>query len=320
VGKNLGPTLAIALPLLALLAVGTPAVAEEPPAAEPAPSAAQLPRDPAPGKSLTTINKALTDPVSEAWSIALIQNNFRLSPGPGEAERWNSTLAFQGAFPIALTPNWDLITRPFIELMRSQPHPAPGDPTEFERTTAFGDIVLLQLLSPRRQLVGNWVLGVGPTWIFPSGGSKWTSTGKWQVGPAAVAGYLSEKWILAALFQHWRSFGGSGPLELNTMELQPVAAYFLPDGWSVGYSGNILADWKARTTDAYTVPIGLQIAKVVRLGPIPVKLALAGQWMPIHPDSFGRVWNLQLVVQALRPKLLRGTLSEPSSLRFRWEE
>jgi len=51
-----------------------------------------------------------------------------------------------------------------------------------------------------------------------------------------------------------------------------------------------------------------------------VKLALAGQWMPIHPDSFGRVWNLQLVVQALRPKLLRGTLSEPSSLRFRWEE
>jgi len=29
------------------------------------------------------------------------------------------------------------------------------------------------------------------------------------------------------------------------MNLQPFGSYFLPDGWSIGYSGNILADWKA---------------------------------------------------------------------------
>lgn len=311
--------LAIALAACALVAVARPALAADATAADPQ-AATLAPKDPAPGKSLTAINQALTNPVSEAWSIALIQNNFRLTPASGEAQRWNSTLAFLGAFPIALTPRWDLITRPTIELVRSQPHPSLDEPGELDRTTAFGDIVLLQLLSPRRELVDRWVIGVGPTWVLPSGSTKWTSTGKWQVGPAGIFGYLSEKWILAALVQNWRSFGGSGPRPLNTLEIQPIAAYFLADGWSVGYSGNVVADFEARETDRYTVPIGLQVGKVVRLGPVPVKLALAGQWMPIHPDAFGRVWNVQLVVQALRPKLLRGTLSEPASLRFRWEE
>lgn len=299
--------------LLVLLFAAAARAADQPATTEPSPDKARK-------QSLTAINKALTDPVSEAWSISFLQNNFRISPGIGQGERWNSNLMFQGALPVALTPNWDLITRPSISLFSSQPHPQPENPSEIDRTTAFGDIVLLQLLSPRRDLTGKWLVGVGPTWLFPSGVSRWTTTGKWQVGPAAVFGYLSDKWILAVLFQNWTSFGGSGPRAVNSMNLQPIATYFLPNGWSVGYSGNILANWKVSATNAYTVPIGLQVAKVVILGPLPMRIALGAQWMPVHPASFGQVWNAQLSVQILRPKLLRGYLSDPSSLRFRWEE
>ena len=301
-------------PVLFLVLLAAAARAED----QPAPS--EHSRDQAPKQSLTAINKALTDPVSEAWSIALQQNFFRISPGLGQEEHWNSQLSFQGAFPVAVTPHLDLITRPLIELIDSQPHPQPDDPTHIERTTAFGDFVLLQLLVPKREWIGNWLFGVGPTWIFPSGSSRWTTTGKWQVGPAAVFGYLSDKWILAALFQNWTSFGGSGPVATNSMNLQPIAAYFFPNGWSVGYSGNILANWRASATNVYTVPIGLQVGKVTILGPLPVKLALAGQWMPVHPQAFGQIWNVQLTIQALRPKLLRGYLNDPSNLKFRWEE
>lgn len=300
--------------LLLVLLIAAPTRAEDQPATtEPS---GEKPRK----QSLTAINKALTDPVSEAWSISLVENNFRISPSIGQGERWSSQLQFQGALPIALSPNWDLITRPSIALFSSVPHPQPENPTKIDRTTAFGDIVLLQLLSPRRELLSNWILGVGPTWIFPSGVSRWTTLGKWQVGPAAAFGYLSDKWILAAVFQNWTSFGGSGLFATNSMNLQPIAAYFFPNGWSLGYSGNILANWKASATNAYTVPIGLQVAKVMILGPVPVKLALAAQWMPLHPADFGQVWNVQLSIQALRPKFLRGYLSEPSSLKFRWEE
>ena len=72
------------------------------------------------------------------------------------------------------------------------------------------------------------------------------------------------------------------------MNLQPVAAYFLPDAWSIGYSGNILANWKNPASDTFTVPIGVSVAKVVKLGKLPVRLALGVQWMPVQPDATDR--------------------------------
>gem|GEM_PF-6050823 len=38
--------------------------------------------------------------------------------------------------------------------------------------------------------------------------------------------------------------------------------------------------------------------------------------MPVHPASFGQVWAIQLFVQALRPKLLKGYLSDPANVQF----
>src|SRR5262245_33874280 len=269
--------------------------------------------------SLAEINKELTDPVSDTWSITFAQSFFRTTPGNGAADRWNPRLNFQGAFPVGITPGLDLITRPTIVLLNSQPHPVPGKPGEIDRTTAFGDIVFQQLLAPRRSWIGNWIVGIGPTWVFPSGTSKWTSARKWQVGPAAAFGYVSENWILAGLVQDWRSFAGSGP-DLHATSVQPIAAYFFPNGWSIGYSGDILAVWTSVTKDRYTIPLGLQVGKVVLFGSTHVKISLGGQWMPLHPDRFGQVWNAQLLIQVQRPKLVRGTLSDPANLRWRWEQ
>ena len=263
-----------------------------------------------PEASLTEINKKLTNPVSDLWSIAFQQNNYLLDPGPGQSLRWNSNLLFQPVMPVALTSNWNLITRPVIPLFVSQPHTGSYNSTEIERTTGFGDIALMELVSPSPKLVGNWLLGLGPTFIFPTASTDWTGQGKWQVGPAALVGYLSKKWILCALVQNWTSFGGSGNRpDTNQMNLQPIAAYFLPDGWSIGYSGNVLANWKADSAgDTWTVPLGLQVAKVFKFGKLPVKIALAGQYMVHHPDTFGQKWNIQLNVVPVIPKLIKGTL------------
>ena len=55
------------------------------------------------------------------------------------------------------------------------------------------------------------------------------------------------------------------------------------DGWSVGYSGNILADWKNSEGSDYTVPIGLAVSKVTKLGKLPVRFQLAVQWLAVQP-------------------------------------
>jgi len=256
-------------------------------------------------KALTEINKQLINPVSELWSITFQQNNYYLT----NPDRWNSNLNFQPVMPVALTSNWNLITRPLIPLFVSAPHPNPNDPRDIDRTTGFGDIALVELLSPSTKLAGNWLLGAGPTFIFPTASSDYTGQGKWQAGPAAIAGYLSEKWILGAFVQNWTSFAGNDNRpSTNQMNLQPIASYFFGEGWGIGYSGNILANWEADSGNMWTVPIGVVLSKVVKLGRLPVRVALAGQYMPIHPDQYGQQWNIQVVIAPVIPKLIQRTL------------
>src|SRR5262249_27974403 len=88
---------------------------------------------------------------------------------------------------------------------------------------------------------------------------------------------------------------------VSQMNLQPFASYFLPGGRSVGYSGNILANWEAGSDDTWTVPIGVEVAKVLRLGKLPVRIGLTGQYMPVRPDAFGQKWDLQVVVAPVLP-------------------
>ncbi len=262
------------------------------------------------GESLTELNKELTNPISSLWSIAFQQNNYILDMGPGKVDRWNSNLNFQPVMPVALTEDWNLITRPVLTLFNSVPYPNRYQPGDTDRTTGFGDTVLLEMFSPSPKLAGNWLLGLGPTFIFPTASSDYTGQGKWQVGPAAIVGYLSKNWMLGAFVQNWTSVGGSGNrADTNQMNLQPIIAHFLPNGWSIGYSGNVLANWKAdKAGDTWTVPLGLGIGKVVKLGPLPVKVGLAGQYMVHRPDIGGQKWNIQLSVTPVIPKLIKGTL------------
>ncbi len=301
--------IATAISMIALMAA--PARAEDP-----APPSAAT-DDAAAAKSLSDINKKLSNPVSDIWSITFQQNSFRVDPGPGESGRWSTNLLLQPVLPVSVTDDWNLITRPVVPLFVSQPHPEVGRPSAIGRSTAFGDISLFQLISPSPKLAGGWLLGAGPTWTFPSAPSDFTGAGKWQVGPAGIVGYLSDKWILGALVQNWWSFAGDDDRsEVASMNLQPIASYFLKDGWSVGYSGSILANWKNDSSDVWTVPIGASVAKVTKLGKVPVRFALGLQWMPIQPDRYGQEWNIQLIIAPVLPKLIKGNLAEPSSLRF----
>ena len=152
------------------------------------------------------------------------------------SEKWVNNLYFQPVMPVSLTKDWNLITRPVMTLYQSQPYPtATGS---IERTTHFGDTILAQVLSPAGTKPGS---GIAPTRIFPTAGSDLTGQGKWQIGPAVGGGYVTKKFMIAALVQQWWSFAGdSDRRDTNQMNLLPLIYYFFGEGWSAGYSGNIL--------------------------------------------------------------------------------
>ena len=251
-------------------------------------------------ESASELNRKLTNPVSSIWSIANQFNNFELNNG-----QWNNNWNFQPVMPVSLTKDWNLITRPVMPWYNIVPHEtAPGN---FERATGLGDLALVELLSPANS--GNWVLGAGPTAIFPTATSPFTGQRKWQLGPSFVAGYLTKEYFIGVFPQQWWSIGGEhGRPDTNQMNLQPIATIFFGEGWSLGYSGNILANWNAPSEDVWTVPVGLGLSKVVKFGKLPVKFQLAVQYMPVHPRISGQEWNVQVFIIPVLPKLIKGTL------------
>src|SRR5262249_40667671 len=248
-------------------------------------------------KSASELNRELTNPVSSLWSIANQFNNFELNNG-----HWSNNWNFQPVMPVSLTKDWNLITRPVMPFYNIVPHPTISG--EWERDAGLGDLTLLELLSPANS--GNWVLGAGPTAIFPTATSGFTGQGKWQLGPSVVVGYLSKEFFIGVFPQQWWSIGGEhGRPDTNQMNLQPIATIFFGEGWSFGYSGNILADWTAPSPDVWTVPIGLGLGKVVKFGRLPVKIQLAVQYMPVHPRISGQEWNVQVQITPVIPKLIK---------------
>ena len=252
------------------------------------------------GESASELNLKLTNPVSDLWSLSNQFNNFKLANG-----HWNNNWNFQPVLPLSLTKDWNLITRLVMPFYNIVPHEtAPG---QFERTAGLGDMILLEVLSPAHS--GNWILGAGPTFIFPTATSTFTGQGKWQAGPGVVVGYLTKDFIFGVFPQQWFSIGGDPDRPATSqLNLQPIASVFFGDGWNVGYSGNILANWKASSGDVWTVPIGLGVGKVVRLGRLPVKFQLSLQYMPVRPRSIGQEWNVQVQVTPVIPKLIKGIL------------
>src|SRR5215469_5095806 len=150
-------------------------------------------------ESASELNRKLTNPVSSIWSIANQFNNFELNNG-----HWSNNWNFQPVLPVSLTKDWNLITRPVMPFYDIVPHPTVSG--EWERDAGLGDLALVELLSPSNS--GNWILGAGPTAIFPTATSGFTGQGKWQLGPTFVAGYLTKQYFIGVFPQQWWSIGG----------------------------------------------------------------------------------------------------------------
>jgi hypothetical protein len=255
------------------------------------------------GKSLNEVNKELSNPISSIWALQLQENTYWLN----KPERNVVNLQFQPVLPLALTDNWNLITRPVFQVMNSTPYINKSG--NLHRVAGFGDTILATMLSPSQKLVGPCLLGLGPSFIFPTASNSRLGQNKWQLGLAGVFGYLGDKWLAGAFPQQWLSVGGPGPQTTSQMNVQYFFVYLPGDGWGIGTSPNMLVNWYAnKSGNMLTFPVGLNISKVIKIGPLPVKLQVQGQYMPVHPDVFGQKWNLQFAITPVIPKLIKGNL------------
>ena len=273
---------------LALAALSTPATGQQPSNQ---------------GASEEELVKQTQNPIANLISVPF-QNNFNFEAGP----KHNHQIYFvniQPVIPINLTDNWNLIAR-IITPVINLPSLAPG----IGSAAGLGDINPTFFLSPAKS--GDLIWGVGPTFTLPTATDKLLGNGKFSLGPAAVALTMQGHWVLGALANNQWSVAGWGGGHVNQMLIQPFVNYNLPNNWYLVSAPIMTANWAAKGSDVWTVPLGGGIGKLFKLGQI---LPLEGHTLATVPintqiQAFGNVarpedgakWQLRFQFQFLFPK------------------
>jgi len=274
------PALAAAL----LYAASPLPVLAQTPEVSPAPSASALPVSLPSGEDTHTDTggfdpSSLTPAQQEALRLAIIktsqnpvgnitvlpiQNNFNYGYGPYTRFQYN--LNVQPVVPIMLSKQMTLIARTIIPVL-NQPSPeAPvvcASPGGCPSTFGLSDVQEQLFFAPKTK-PGQLIWAVGPIFQFPTATPNTLGSGKWAVGPDAVALLMPGNWVLGALVtQLWSVAGLSNRSNVNSFLVQPFVNYNLKGGWAIT-SAPILTSNASLPGTKWTVPVGVGVAKTFK--------------------------------------------------------
>jgi hypothetical protein len=141
---------------------------------------------------------------------------------------------------------------------------------------------------------------VGPTFTIPTATDSKLGSGKFSLGPTAVALTIQGPWVFGALINNQWSVAGWGDKDVNQMLLQPFVNFNLPHGWYLTSSPIMTANWKADSGDKWTVPVGGGVGKLFKLGKLPINTSLQAYYNAERPKNASD-WQLRFQVQFLLP-------------------
>ena len=257
-------------------------------------AAAQVPPDPPPGPpaqesgggaaSVRELANAANDPTSPT---TLIQFRDVVVPDvPGSSGAAN-LLEIQPILPILASHSI-----PFTQLIKIT-LPFPSLPSPISKA-GVGDLQVFDLVTIK-QSWGRW--GFGPALVFPTASSAALGQGKWQAGPSVALIYTGIKHLVAgAVLQNPISYAGSPDRpSVNSLIITPSLTYNLPKGWFAGYPD---FDWTFNWEDhgAATIPVGLQVGKVFKIGKQPLSFSLEGGYVVARPSSTTPRWLIGIEI------------------------
>jgi hypothetical protein len=195
----------------------------------------------------------------------------------------------QAVVPFRLNDDWALITRTKL-LAEVEPPKKFGD----HWATGLSNGYTTFFLSPEHGEGLYW--GVGPVLYYPSATNSTVGVNKWGSGPSAAFIKQDESaWVFGAVVNNIWTFGGppGSTDRTNQLFLNPFVNYHFADGWSVGSSPEITANWIA-SGGKWTVPVGGGFGKAFHLGGQAMKLDFNTFYDAIRPKAGNDTWLLQV--------------------------
>jgi hypothetical protein len=236
--------------------------------------------------------KQLANPVSSLISIP-IQWNYDDGYGPsgnGSVMRTN----IQPVIPFTLNDDWNLISRTIVPLIDQDDVPI-GGASEF----GLGDVLQSFFFSPSEP-VGDWILGVGPAFLFPTATDSTLGGEQWGAGPTFVALKQTGPWTTGVLTNHIASFAGdSSRSDVNATFLQPFVTYITPSKTTIALNLESTYDWEA---DQWAIPVNFTVSQLLSIGDQPIQVGAGLRYWAESPDNGPDGWGFRIQVTLLFPK------------------
>ncbi len=295
--------------------VPLPALAQTP-EASPAPSASAVPAGEDTHSDTGGFDpSSLTPAQQEALRLAIIktsqnpvgnitvlpfQNNFNYGYGPYTRLQYN--LNVQPVVPIMLSKQMTLIARTIIPVL-NQPSPESpvvcASPGGCPSTFGLSDVQEQLFFAPKTK-PGQLIWGLGPIAQFPTATPNTLGSGKWSVGPDAVALVMPGHWVLGALVtQLWSVAGLSNRPNVNSFLVQPFVNYNLKGGWAISSAPIVTSNANLPGTK-WTVPLGGGVAKTFKDGDQLMQITMLYYTNVVHPLAAPQT-NLRIVWSLLWP-------------------
>lgn len=165
----------------------------------------------------------------------------------------------------------------------------------------LGGISVSALVAPANVPTIAW--GLGPT-LSRSGAHNPAGSGKWSTGASGAVVYSVKALVGGVFISNTWSFEGDTDRDhpTNQMIVQPFLNYNLSKGWYLTSAPAISVNWHADSSNAFTVPVGGGVGKVVSVYGQMLNIAAQGYVYPVHPMSSGSGWAVQTTLQWLFPK------------------
>jgi hypothetical protein len=246
--------------------------------------------------TLGEVGAKLANPLSDLWSLQFDFQPLKFYDGDDNTgnSRVGSGVTFQPVMPIPLFGEgdavWRLITRPVIPIIFSQPVLRSFDNTY--NKGGIGDIQLPLSLAVPPKYTGNWIIGGGPVFSFPTATDDALGSDQYGAGPAVVFGYKTKKFT-AILFPNyfWR-VGSHDQGDKENMSQGSLLYSFvmnLPNAWQAGTNPTITYNDKADGGNKWNVPVGGFVGRTIKMGNTPVNIRCGLEYSVISEDDFGKV-------------------------------
>jgi hypothetical protein len=259
-----------------------------------------------PSEAAEDLAKQSQNPIGNMISLPM-QNNTYFGVGP--SDEWANSFQLQPVYPINFGAI-NLINRAIIPFnhIESQEVTLPAEGQLKTETVTFrtddatglGNITYQGFLSPAQP--GKLVWGVGPVLQMPTNTDDQLGTDNWSAGPGAVALAMPGKWVLGCLaYNIWDFAGDNDESDVNSLLFQYFINYNIKNGWYLTSTPVITANWEADEDERWTVPFGLGVGRLIRIGKQPIDIKVQPFVYAEKPTN-GPDWSLQFQVKLLFPK------------------